>query len=391
MDTGRLSALEGVTVIDACGMMPGQFTAMILGDLGARVVKIERPETGDFARSTVPGNFEAVNRNKESVTLDLKRPEAQEVLHRLVRTADVFIEGFRPGVTARLGADYETLRAVKSDLVYLSLSGYGQTGPYRDRTGHDPNYLAISGVLWLAGDPEGPPEGVSGASMADIGGTLWSAICVLAALHARDQYGIGQYVDVALADAAYSLMTSRMVEYLLAGQPAKDVMMSRPGIGLFECSDGRYLSVAAVEDHFWQGFCRVIGKPEWLRDPRFATNRTRREHAKEIRKVLPVIFKTRPLARWLEELIDEGVPAAPVNDLGQAVEDPHAQAREILEWIDHPLVGRLPQVRFAGLLSETPAQIRRRPPLLGEHTDFVLGELGYGVEEVASLRNEGIV
>jgi len=211
MPAPLLGALEGITVIDACGMMPGQFTAMILADLGARVIKVERPGTGDFARTTVPGNFEAVNRNKESVTLDLKRPEARDVLHRLVRKADVFMEGFRPGVTARLGADYDTLKAVKPDLIYLSLSGYGQTGPYRDRTGHDPNYLAVAGVLWLAGDPEGPPEGVVGASMADLGGTFWSAICILAALQARHHHGVGQYIDIALADAAYSLMTSRMV------------------------------------------------------------------------------------------------------------------------------------------------------------------------------------
>lgn len=384
-------ALEGITVIDACGMMPGQFTAMILGDLGARVIKVERPGTGDFARTTVPGNFEAVNRNKESVTLDLKRPEAREVLHRLVGRADVFMEGFRPGVTARLGADYETLKAVKPDLIYLSLSGYGQTGPYRDRTGHDPNYLAVAGVLWLAGDPDGPPEGVVGASMADLGGTFWSAICILAALQARNRHGLGQYIDVALADAAYSLMTSRMVEYLLAGRPGKEVVMSRPGIGIFECADGRYLSIAAVEDHFWEGLCRVLGKPEWLSDPRFATNRERRKHGPEIRAALPPIFKTRPLPEWLDELVAAGVPAAPVNDLGEAAEDHHAKAREILQWIDHPVIGRLPQVRFAGLLSETPARIRVRPPLLGEHTDPVLAELGYSPTEVAGLRSSGVI
>jgi crotonobetainyl-CoA:carnitine CoA-transferase CaiB-like acyl-CoA transferase len=385
------SALDGVTVIDACAMMPGQFTAMILGDLGARVIKIERPGTGDFARSGVPGSFEAVNRNKESVTLDLKRPEAREVLHRLVARAHVFLEGFRPGVAERLGASYETLRAVRPDLVYLSLSGYGQTGPYRDRTGHDPNYLAAAGVLWLAGDPDGPPEGVVGASMADLAGTFWSAISVLAALQARSRHGIGQYIDMSLADAAYSLMTSRMVEYLLAGRPPKADVMARPGIGVFACADGRYLSVAAVEDHFWDAFCGVIGRDDWLADPRLRRNRDRRAHAREIRAALPAIFAARPRGEWLDELVAAGVPAAPVNDLGEAADDPYAAARDLLSWIDHPVLGKLPQVRFAGRLEGTPATIRTRPPLLGEHTESVLAELGYADSERAALRGAGVV
>lgn len=391
MTSARPGALDGITVIDACGMMPGQFTAMILGDLGARVIKVERPGSGDFARQAVPGNFEAVNRNKESVTLDLKRPEAREVLHRLVARSDVFMEGFRPGVAGRLGADYGTLRRVRPDLIYLSLSGYGQTGPYRDRSGHDPNYLALAGVLWLAGDPVGPPEGVVGASMADLAGTFWSAIAVLAALQARHRHGLGQHIDVALADAAYSLMTSRMVEYLLAGRPAKEVVMSRPAIGIFECADGRYISVAAVEDHFWRAFCKVVERFDWLQDPRFATGRERRANARVIREALPPIFRARPMREWLSELVAAGVPAAPVNDLGQAAADPQAEAREILQWLDHPILGRLPQIRSAALLSETPAAIRSRPPLLGEHTDTVLAELGYEPDQVARLRSADVV
>jgi crotonobetainyl-CoA:carnitine CoA-transferase CaiB-like acyl-CoA transferase len=386
--TGK-AALSGVTVIDLCAMMPGQFAAMILGDLGARVIKVERPKVGDFGRHTVKGSHESVNRNKESITLDLKQPAAQEVLRRMVATADVLLEGYRPGVTARLGADYESLSAVNPRLVYCSLSGYGQFGPYTQRVGHDPNYLALAGVLWLAGDPNGPPEGVLGASMADLSGTYIAAISVLAALLARSLHGNGQYIDVALSDAAYGLMTSRMVEYVMNGRPSKAQVMARPGIGVFETEDGLYVSLAAVEDHFWVAFCREVGRDDWLNDPRLRTNAQRREHAQEIRSQLPDIFKTRTRDEWVHDLDAAGVCVSPVNDLGEALVDAHARAREVTEWLEHPVLGRIPQMRFPGLLYGTPATIRSRPPTLGEHTVTVLAGLGYSMGEIEELGRVG--
>jgi crotonobetainyl-CoA:carnitine CoA-transferase CaiB-like acyl-CoA transferase len=388
-----LAALDDLVVVDLSLMMPGQYCGMILADLGARVVKVERPGTGDFSRSALVGTFEAVNRNKRALTLDLKQPPAQEALHRLVANADVFLEGFRPGVAARLAADYETLRHVNPRLVYCSISGYGQTGPYRDRTGHDPNYLAVAGVLGLAGDPDGPPQGVVGASMADLSGAFFAAISVLAALRARDRHGIGQYIDMSLTDASYALMASRLVEYLLNGQPSKSELMSRPGIGAFETSDGRYLTVAGVEDHFWAALARLIGRAEWIDDPRFATTRERRKagHGREIRAALSAAFRTRPRDAWLRDLETAGVPCAPVNSLAEAAEDVHARAREIVQWVAHPTLGQVPQVRFPGLLSETPATIRSRPPLLGEHTDAILAELDYSPEHIAELHARGAI
>lgn len=385
------AALDDITVVDLSPMMPGHFCSMILADLGAQVIKVERPGTGDYSRSSYPGTFESVNRNKQSLTLDLKHPRAREVLHRLVRDADVVLEGFRPGVVARLGADYETLRELKPDLVYCSLSGYGQDGPYRDLSGHDPNYLAVAGVLSLAGAPEGPPEGVVGASMADLSGSWFATIAVLAALRARDRHGIGQYIDVALADASYALMQSRMVEYFMNGRPDKATLMARPGIGLFETSDGKYVTIGAAENHFWRALCTTLGLDDWAADDAFATPPQRRAQGSVIRKRLREAFLQRTRDEWLADLRAAGVPCAPVNDLGEAAEDPHAKARHIIEWMDHPVLGRLPQIRFPALMSGTPTTMRTRPPLLGEHTDELLTQLGYDATGIAELREAGAV
>jgi len=388
--TGR-AALADICVIDLSPMMPGHFCSMILADLGARVITVERPGTGHFSRTTIRGSFESVNRNKESLTLDLKQPVAQEVLHRLARNADVVLEGFRPGVVDRLAADYDTLRSVKPDLIYCAISGYGQDGPYRDLPGHDPNYLAVAGVLSLAGDPLGPPEGVVGASMADLSGAWFAAIAVLAAIRARDKQGIGQYIDIALADTSYALMQSRMTEYLVNDCPSKERLMARAGIGLFETRDGSFISVAAAENHFWRSLCTVLGLTEWGLAERFATPAGRREHGREIREKLRAGFMRESSPVWLEQLQAAGVPCAPVNDLGAAARDPYAVARKIIEWTEHPDFGTVPSIRFPPIMSATPATTRSRAPMLGEHTDALLSEFGYSAAKIRELHDANAV
>jgi crotonobetainyl-CoA:carnitine CoA-transferase CaiB-like acyl-CoA transferase len=385
------TALGDVTVVDLSPTMPGHFASMILADLGARVIKVERPVVGDYSRSAVVGQFESVNRNKEDLTLDLKHPAAQDVLHRLVATADVVIEGFRPGVVSRLGADYETLSKIRPNLIYCAISGYGQDGPYRDLPGHDPNYLAVAGVLSLAGDPTGSPEGVVGASMADLSGSWFATISILAAIRARDTLGVGQYIDVALADASYALMQSRMVEYLVNGQLSKERLMARPGIGLFETGDGRFITVAAAENHFWFRLCDVLGLHDWGVDERFSTPVGRRQHGREIRDRLGTAFLAGSCREWVESLRSGGVPCAAVNDLGEAAADPQAVARNIIEWLEHPVLGSLPNIRFPAILSITPATMRMPAPLLGQHTDAILSELGYDAAAVKTLHDTGAV
>ena len=392
MDGNTLHALDDVTVIDMSPMLPGHFCSMILGDLGARVIKVERPFIGDYSRhSGVTGSFESVNRNKEGITLDLKTAEGQSVLHRLVTKADVVVEGFRPGVAERLHCDYPTLSKVNPEIIYCSISGYGQDGPNRDFPGHDPNYLSQAGVLSLAGDPEGPPSSFVGVSMSDLSAAWFSAIAILGALRAHDRHGVGQYIDVALTDSSYALVQNRMTEFLVNGGLSKSSLMSRPAIGLFQSKDGRSLTVAAIEQHFWEPLCRLIGAQDWLVDPNLQTVKMRRGHGERIRNRLEEVFLMKDRDEWLDLLHDAGVPCAPVNDLGEAAYDDNAVARNIIQDIEHPAFGTIPVVRFPPLMSATPATTRRRPPLLGEHTDAVLGELGFSDDDVANLRERGAV
>lgn len=335
----REAALAGLLVLDLAPSLPGQLCCTVLGDLGARVVKIERPQ-GDASRGRDHGRFEAINRNKESLVLDLTLEADRGRLHNLAARADVLVEGFRPGVAARIGAGPEELLTLNPRLVYCSISGYGQTGPLRDRPGHEKNFLGFSGVLSTLGAP-GRPEARIGVSIADAVAGLAASTAVLAAVRARDRDGRGQVIDLALADACYLLAATRFVDALVAGAPPS-IAWDRPGFGLFETADGRLLSLAAAG----------------------AEERTRlRELAGDD---LQTAFRSAPRQVWLDRLGEAGISSGPVNSLEEAAAEPHAAARGVFRWLE-TAAGRLPQVLFPALLSETPAEIRRAPPALGEH------------------------
>jgi crotonobetainyl-CoA:carnitine CoA-transferase CaiB-like acyl-CoA transferase len=335
----RAPALEGLLVVELAPSLPGQLTCMVLGDLGARVVKVERPE-GDPARHRAHGRFEAVNRNKESLVLDLKAEAGRERLRRLTDCADVLIEGFRPGVAARLGVGPEALTAANPRLVYCSISGYGQTGPLRDLPGHEKNFLGLSGVLSTIGEPD-RPEARIGVSIADVVAALAAATAVLAALRARERDGRGQVVDLALADACYLLATTRLFDALVGGVDPT-AAYDRPGMGVFGAADGRLLTLAAAGDEERDRLFALTG-------PDIAAG-----------------IRTAPRDEWLRRLSEAGISSGPLNDLREAAAEPQAQARGILRWLETD-AGRLPQVLFPALLSETPAAIRRPPPRLDEH------------------------
>lgn len=385
-------ALDGVTVLDFSPMLPGQTCSMILGDLGARIICVEHPDGGHYSRRLgLPASFESVNRNKESITVDLKNPAGRTIAQQLAASADVVLEGFRPGVAARLEIDYPLLSKANTRLVYCAISGYGQDGAWRDLPGHDPNYLAVAGVLSLAGEPSGPPSADLGTSIADLAAGWFATIAILAALRERDNSGVGQYIDMAMADAAFALVQNRMTESLANADLDKARLMGRPGVGLFEAADGLHLTVGAVEDKFWTALCTLMGAEDLIADPGLQTTRQRRVRGDELRRRLATEFRQRPRDEWIELLRRHDIPCAPVYSLREAAASDYARERHLIEEVAHPGFDRLGLLRFPPVLSRTPGVIRTRPPLLGEHTDAILAELGHSSAAISRLHSSGAV
>jgi CoA:oxalate CoA-transferase len=388
MSSGRnvpsSAVLKDLTVIDCCWLLPGQFAAMILADLGARVIKIELPGGGDYVRAMRPAGFATVNRGKESLTLDLRIPEAQEVLHRLVRQADVVLEGFRPGVMARFNSDYGTLSRIKPSIVYCSLSGFGQDGPFRDHPGHGLNYAAIAGLQHLAGDSTSLTSMVS-----DLAGSLFATIAVLVALRERDRSGSGQYIDLSITDAVYGLLTEPLAarsKYADGDSPKH-----HGAAGVFRTLDDRLITVGAVEDQFFRKLTGAINRSEWLHDERFSTLRARQNNAAELQAALKETLFTRTSAEWIALFESAGVPCTLVNDLREATEDPYAQARGLVTLLDQVDIGRIAQIRFPAVYSTIDYSRGLPAPTVGEHTASILEALGYNRAEIADLKGRSAV
>jgi len=360
--------LSGVSVLDLTGLLPGPFCSMILADLGAEVIKVERPPGGDPARTALPGLFGALNRNKKSVTINLKDREGKIAFAGLLERSDVLLEGFRPGVLARLGFGWEEARAVNNRLVYCSISGYGQDGPYRDLPGHDVNYLAAAGALSISGDPEGVPAAWGGVQIADLCSAMYAAVSILAALRQRERSGRGAYLDVSMTDSAVAWMGPRIGEYYGRGRPPREKFMGRGGYGTYEAGDGKRLAVGCVENHFWQRLCRVLGLDGMAEDERYGTWVRRIELSREINSALNQCFLKKDRDAWLELLKRADIPCSPVNSIEDLLEDPHILSRNLIENIDgFPLV-RFP-VRFDGM------EIRAvgLGPEPGQHNKELLG------------------
>ena len=389
-------ALAGLKVLDLTRLLPGAFCSLMLADLGAEVIKIEQPEGGDYNRTFPPlnraesGSFLLLNRNKKSVTLNLKAPEGRDILLRLVADADVLLEGFRPGVMARLGLGYETLAKVNPRLVYCAISGYGQDGPSRLKPGHDLNYLAEAGALQLFGKAgEGPI--VPGLSIADVGGgSLMATTGILAALISRGVTGKGQLVDVSMHDGAISWLALHGADYLFAGMEPKGG--ERPFIGqapcynVYACADGKYIALGLIEEHFWHRFCDAVGLPE-LKDEQWPVGA--REAAQK--QQLADLLAQKPRDQWVAELEEADIPVGPVFSMEEAFADPHARHRQMLLSMEHPVEGTIPQLGFPVKYSGTPCTLRSPPPLLGEHNGEVLAGLGYSPEDVTALKAGAVI
>ena len=393
-------ALQGIKIVDLSRMAPGPFCTMVLGDLGADVIRVEEPGGGRMARERSANAdeaqakrnaaFNALNRNKRSIALNLKDESAQKVLHQLVRDADVFVEGFRPGVVSRLGCDYETLSGINPRLVYCSLSGYGQDGPYSGLVGHDINYISVGGALGVIGERGGAPI-IPYNIIADFaGGGLHAATAILAAIIARGHTGRGQYVDVAMSDGVVYMMASVMSAYFSEGVIAAPGAMSlngaAPYYNVYKCRDGHYLSVGCIEPWFWAALCHALGRDDLI------SMQFDESEAEYMKGELRDIFLTKDRDEWWETLAGiDNIAVAKVSSLDEVASDPQNLHREMV--IGAGEVGGRPvrQVGIGPKLSDTPGSVRFTGATTGQHTNEVLSELGYSVEEVAGLRESGAV
>jgi crotonobetainyl-CoA:carnitine CoA-transferase CaiB-like acyl-CoA transferase len=382
-------ALDGIRVLDLSRLAPGPYCSMLLADMGADVLLVEPvPKSGEPPDERSAAYF-ALGRNKRSICLDLKQPEGVAIFRALARRADVLLEGFRPGVMARLGLDHTALAAENQRLVYCSLSGFGQTGPYAQMAGHDLDYLAIGGALGMIGRP-GTPPAIPMNLIADYAaGGLMAAFAIVAALLAREKSGFGQHIDVAMSDGVLSLLTKLAGQYFERGtvpQPgAHRINGANPDYDVYLCSDGGYLAVGPLEPHLFQNLCRALDLPE------LASAQSDSARSAEIRAAFERRFREHPRDEWFQRLREADACAAPVYRLDEALDDPHHLAREMVTSFQHPRLGEIRQIGVAPKLSLTPGKIRSVAPVAGAHTDAVLAEIGFGTEEIAALRAAAVI
>jgi crotonobetainyl-CoA:carnitine CoA-transferase CaiB-like acyl-CoA transferase len=392
--------LAGIRILDLTQAMAGPFCTMILGDMGADVIKVEPPGRGEMSRKAMgffmkgddTAAFLAINRNKRSVTLNLKAPEGRQIFTDLVRDADVLVENFRPGVTANLGIDYERLAAANPRLIYASISGFGQTGPHALRAGFDLIAQGMSGVMSVTGEPHGDPV-KCGIAISDLGAGLFCAFGILNAYIARQRTGHGQYIDTSLFEAALALSVWETAELWATGRVPQAFGSAHRLTAPYQAmrtQDG-YVTVGGNNHRLWVRLCETIGRPDLLEDERFATNDDRMANREQLAEELDKTLQTATTAEWVRRFEEAGFPAGPIYNYQEVFEDPHTIERGMLEQYDHPVEGTVNTLGIPVKLSKTPGSVRLHAPLLGEHTDDVLLEAGIDDERIAALRDEGVV
>jgi len=392
--------LSVVRIVDLTQMLAGPYGSMLLADLGAEVIKIEDPQGGDPTRRLGPpfvegesGYFLGINRNKRSLALDLRKSQGRRVLYDLVEVSDVVFNNFRPGTMEKLGCDYKILKEINSQIIYCSLTGFGETGPNRDRPAFDLAIQAISGAMSITGEPGRPPVRM-GIPMGDLGGSLFCAFAISSALYSREKTGSGCCIDISLTDCMLSLLTYVGQYYLINGNVPGPVGSAHQTVVPYQAFATRdiYIVVAVFVEKFWHAFCRILGLEELRDDPRFADNDRRRENREELIPILEEIFRTKAGDEWLRLLSEAGVPCGPINTLDRVFSEAQMAARNMVVEIDHPKAGRLRSIGDpikASPMGEHPLE---PAPLHGQHTEEVLRDiLGYSPQRIATLREEDVI
>lgn len=411
MSTPTKGALSHIRVLDLSRVLAGPWATQILADLGADVIKIERPDAGDDTRgwgppwmrddegkeSSVAAYYLCTNRNKRSVTVDVACPEGQNLIRQLARESDVLVENFKAGGLARYGLDFDSLRAVNPRLVYCSITGFGQTGPYAARAGYDFLIQGLGGLMSVTGRPDGEPGGGPmkvGVALTDILTGLYAANAIQAALAARDRTGVGQHVDMALLDVQVACLANQGMNYLATGNSPSRLGNAHPSIVPYQdfpTADG-HMILAIGNDGQFARFCEETGRAELAHNPRFATNKARVEHRDELIPILRELTGTRTTAQWVAALEAKAVPCGPINTMAEVFDDPQVRARGLRIQMPHSETGTVPLVASPIRLSDTPVEYRLPPPMLGEHTASVLEDvLGLATEAVQALRERGVI
>ncbi len=383
--------LKGLKMLDLSRLLPGPYCSLLLADLGVEVLKIEDSEQGDYMRRMGPSlkkdsaYFLALNRNKKSMILNLKTKEGKEIFYKLIDTYDILLEGFRPGVMDRLGIGYQELKSKNPRVIFCSLSGYGQNGPYKERSGHDINYIGLGGILELTGPKDGDPT-IPGTQIADIGGGgMMAAIAILAAIVHREKTGEGQYLDVAMHDGVISWLSIHAGRYFMDNELPKRGEMHLSGrfacYQVYPTKDGRHISLGALEPKFWKNFCQAIGREDLVLK-QFIEGEERVQIIKEIRE----LFKTKTQKEWVEFFKNVDACLEPILSLGEVFQHPHVLHRKMVIEYEHPVEGKIRQVGNPIKSSQFPFEIRTPSPAWGEHTMEVLKEIGYSEKEIKHFK-----
>ena len=400
--TTPIGPLTGLRVLDLTRVLAGPTCTQMLGDLGAEVIKIERPEAGDdtrgFAPPFVPNTkesayFVGVNRNKKSVTLDIAKPEGQAIIHKLLEHCDILVENFKVGALAKYGLGYEQLAKTHPRLIYCSITGFGQTGPYAPRPGYDALIQAMGGVMSLTGEPNGSPQKV-GVPVADLFAGLYGCIGILAAVNHRNSTGQGQQIDIGMLDTHVAWLANQGMNYLATGENPPRLGNQHPNIAPYQefpTKDG-YIILAVGNDPTFERFCKAFGQEALLADPRFATNPIRVQNRQLVTDTLTPVMKSKTTAEWIDALEALKIGCGPINTLEQVFADPHVQAREMVVDMAHGSGETVKVIANPVKLSATPPSYRSAPPVLGEHTNAVLtGVLKMSAPEIAALKDKGIL